>query len=90
MKIENQSEFLNYLDKWGFKTNPFNKTLIGIKELMKNYNSIEKIRNEIDFDIDGIVYKINDFKIQKRLGNVQMHQDGKLTNFQLIKVYRKF
>ena len=70
MKIENQSEFLNYLDKWGFKTNPFNKTLIGIKELMKNYNSIEKIRNEIDFDIDGIVYKINDFKIQKRLGNV--------------------
>ena len=70
MKIENQSEFLNYLDKWGFKINPFNKTLIGIKELMKNYNSIEKIRNEIDFDIDGIVYKINDFKIQKRLGNV--------------------
>ena len=70
MQIENQSEFLNYLDKWGFKTNPFNKTLIGIKELMKNYNSIEKIRNEIDFDIDGIVYKINDFKIQKRLGNV--------------------
>ena len=70
MKIENQSEFLNYLDKWGFKTNPFNKTLIGIEELMKNYNSIEKIRNEIDFDIDGIVYKINDFKIQKRLGNV--------------------
>ena len=70
MKIKNQSEFLNYLDKWGFKTNPFNKTLIGIEELMKNYNSIEKIRNEIDFDIDGIVYKINDFKIQKRLGNV--------------------
>ena len=70
MKIENQSEFLNYLDKWGFKTNPFNKTLIGIEELMKNYNSIQKIRNEIDFDIDGIVYKINDFKIQKRLGNV--------------------
>ncbi len=70
MKIENQSEFLNYLDKWGFKTNPFNKTLIGIEELMKNYNSVEKIRNEIDFDIDGIVYKINDFKIQKRLGNV--------------------
>ena len=29
-----------------------------------------KKRNEIDFDIDGIVYKINDFEIQKRLGNV--------------------
>ena len=37
---------------------------------MKNYHHIEKKRNEIDFDIDGIVYKVNDFKLQKRLGNV--------------------
>ena len=70
MKIKKQSDFLNYLDKWGFKTNPYNQTLTGIGELMKNYSLIENKRNEIDFDIDGIVYKINDFKIQKRLGNV--------------------
>ena len=70
MKINKQSEFLNYLDKWGFKTNPYNQTLTGIGELMKNFSLIENKRNEIDFDIDGIVYKINDFKIQKRLGNV--------------------
>jgi len=70
MNIRNQAEFLDYLDKWGFKTNPFNKTIIGIDNLMKNYRYLEKKRNEIDFDIDGIVYKINDFKIQKRLGNV--------------------
>ena len=37
---------------------------------MKNYQEIEKKRNEIDFDIDGIVYKINSFDLQKRLGNV--------------------
>ncbi len=70
MNIKNQTEFLHYLNEWGFKTNPLNKTLIGIETLMKNYSFIEKKRNEIDFDIDGIVYKINDFKIQKRLGNV--------------------
>ena len=70
MKIENQQEFLEYLKKWGFKTNPFNKTIKGIKQLMNNYQFIEKKRNELDFDIDGIVYKINDFKLQKRLGNV--------------------
>ena len=70
MKIKKQSDFLNYLDKWGFKTNPYNQTLTGIGELMKNFSLIENKRNEIDFDIDGIVYKINDFKIQKRLGNV--------------------
>ena len=37
---------------------------------MKNYNEIEKKRANIDFDIDGIVYKVNDFAMQKRLGNV--------------------
>ena len=37
---------------------------------MKNYFLVEKNRGELDFDIDGIVYKINDFNLQKRLGNV--------------------
>ena len=37
---------------------------------MKNYNEVEKQRANLDFDIDGIVYKINDFELQKRLGNV--------------------
>ena len=32
---------------------------------MINYNEIEKKRNELDFDIDGIVYKINDFEFKK-------------------------
>ncbi len=36
----------------------------------KNYLIIEKKRSEIDFDIDGIVYKVNNFDLQKRLGNV--------------------
>ncbi len=70
MKIKNQSNYLQQLSEWGFKTNPFNKTIKGIKNLMKNYYEIEKKRNEIDFDIDGIVYKINSFDLQKRLGNV--------------------
>ncbi len=70
MEIKNQSNYLQQLSEWGFKTNPFNKIIKGIKNLMKNYHEIEKKRNEIDFDIDGIVYKINSFDLQKRLGNV--------------------
>ena len=70
MEIKNQSNYLQQLSKWGFKTNPFNKTIKGIKNLMKNYQEIEKKRNDINFDIDGIVYKINSFGLQKRLGNV--------------------
>jgi DNA ligase (NAD+) len=70
INIANQSEYLKYLSKWGFKVNPLNKKLSGIKNLLNNYQEIEKKRNKLDFDIDGIVYKINDFKLQKRLGNV--------------------
>ena len=70
MNISKQSDFLKKLKEWGFKTNPLNKTLKGIQNLMKNYKEIENKRVSLDFDIDGIVYKINDFKLQKRLGNV--------------------
>ena len=70
LKFENQFEYLEELDKWGFKTNPFNKLISGVKNLIINYEYLEKKRSEIDFDIDGIVYKINNFRLQKRLGNV--------------------
>ena len=70
LKVKSQDEFLEKLKEWGFKTNPLNKKIKKIDNLIKNYNLIEKKRSEIDFDIDGIVYKINDFKLQKRLGNV--------------------
>ena len=71
MKVKNQIDFLKKLDDWGFKTNPLNKIIHGTKNLMKNYNQIEKKRKDLNFDIDGVVYKINDFQIQKRrLGNV--------------------
>ncbi len=70
LKINNQFEYLNKLRLWGFKTNPLNKLISGVKNLVKNYHTIEKQRANLDFDIDGIVYKINNFNLQKRLGNV--------------------
>ena len=70
MKLKSQSEFLKKLDQWGFKINPLNKVITGTKNLISNYKEIEKKRNSIDFDIDGIVYKVNNFEMQKRLGNV--------------------
>ncbi len=68
--IENQSDFIKKLSEWGFKTNPLNKLISGVKNLIEYYNEIEKKRTSLDFDIDGIVYKVNDFTMQKRLGNV--------------------
>tara|TARA_B100000989_G_scaffold247438_1_gene194742 strand:- start:24 stop:2054 length:2031 start_codon:yes stop_codon:yes gene_type:complete len=70
LKVQNQSDYLKKLYEWGFKINPLNKLICGIKNLIENYNYIEKKRADLDFDIDGIVYKVNEFNLQKRLGNV--------------------
>ncbi|WP_415271508.1 NAD-dependent DNA ligase LigA [Candidatus Pelagibacter sp. Uisw_121] len=68
MKINNQTSFLENLKLWGFKINPFNKKIIGVKNLILNHRELEEKRKELAFDIDGIVYKVNDFALQKRLG----------------------
>ena len=70
LKVDNQFDYLKKLGSWGFKTNPLNKLISGVKNLIQNYNEIEKKRSNLDFDIDGIVYKVNDFNLQKRLGYV--------------------
>ena len=70
LKSENQIDFIKKLDEWGFKTNPYNKKISGIKNLILNHKFLENERSEIEFDIDGLVYKINDFNLQKRLGFV--------------------
>tara|TARA_B100000902_G_scaffold397531_1_gene461622 strand:+ start:820 stop:2220 length:1401 start_codon:yes stop_codon:yes gene_type:complete len=70
LKLKKQTDFIKKLQDWGFKTNPFNKKISGVQNLVNNHNSFENKRSEIDFDIDGLVYKINDFKLQKRLGFV--------------------
>ena len=68
MQINTQSYFLKNLKVWGFKTNSLNKTITGIENLIINHADLEKKRKEIEFDIDGVVYKVNDFNLQRRLG----------------------
>ena len=68
--IDTQSEFLSNLKLWGFETSEYNTLLGSTSEIMNNYSELEKKRSEINYDIDGIVYKINDISLQKRLGFV--------------------
>ena len=68
MNIHNQTDFLKNLKMWGFKINQLNKNISGIKNLLQNHKILEEKRKEIPFDIDGVVYKVNDFNLQKRLG----------------------
>ena len=67
-KFKKQSDFLSALKKWGFKTSKFNKIISGKDNLIKNHQEFENKRYEIEYDIDGLVYKINDLDLQKRLG----------------------
>ena len=68
LNVTTQSEFLKKLKSWGFKTNKLNKVISGVENLIINHRKIEEQRKEIEFDVDGLVYKVNEFNLQKRLG----------------------
>ena len=69
MIFKTQSEFLEKISKWNFITNPLVKILKGIEEIENQHTKLDKERSSLDYDIDGLVYKINDLNLQKRLGN---------------------
>ncbi len=69
MTFLKQSEFLEKLKGWGFATNLHSKTVTGINEIEKHHKKIDSIRSSLDYDIDGLVYKVNEIKLQRRLGN---------------------
>ena len=69
MIFKTQSEFIAKLKKWGFQTNPYNVVVNGVEAIEKHHKKIEEMRSSIDYDIDGIVYKIDDLNLQKRLGD---------------------
>ena len=69
MTFKTQSEFLAKLKDWGFNINPLSQLISGLEETEKKYKEIESIRSSLDYDIDGLVYKVNDLSLQKRLGN---------------------
>ena len=67
--FKKQSGFLKKINDWGFKTNPHNFLARNLKEIKNQYNKIEKTRSDLDYDIDGLVIKIDDLLLQARLGN---------------------
>lgn len=70
IKPNSQIELLEYLNKFGFKINTTYKLCNSLEEIMEFYSMMEDERSKLPFDIDGIVYKINDLALQERLGFV--------------------
>ena len=64
------TETLQKVSALGFAVNNLMQTYRDEEGLMSFYNQIAKVRSELDYDIDGTVYKINDFALQDRLGFV--------------------
>jgi len=69
-KFKKQSEFIKALKKWGFVTSEYNSVIKGMENLVSNHEIFEKNRFKLDYDVDGLVYKLNDFNLQERLGFV--------------------
>ena len=65
MIFSKQSEFLEKIKGWGFEVNPLSESAINIEEIEKQHKKIDTLRSSLDYDIDGIVYKVNDFELQK-------------------------
>ena len=69
MIFTTQKEFLKKINNWGFSTNPLSETISGVEDIVKQHQKIDDLRSSLDYDIDGLVYKVNDLNLQKRLGN---------------------
>ena len=66
--FKNQTELLQKLKSWGFSINSYCNKVNSISEVEKNYSEIEALRSTLNYDVDGIVYKVNNFNYQERLG----------------------
>lgn len=63
-----QGELFTKLKEFGFKTEPHVKLCKSIDEVVNVYDQINDIRYSLQYDLDGMVYKVNDFALQNRLG----------------------
>ena len=65
-----QSELLSWYKTMGLPVNSDVKKVLGIDECERYYNDLEARRSQLDYDIDGIVYKIDDLATKAQLGTV--------------------
>jgi DNA ligase (NAD+) len=68
MSAETQWGMLEWLERCGFPTNPLSKLCRSVEELLAFHHDIELKRARLDYDIDGVVYKVNRLDWQRRLG----------------------
>lgn len=67
-KVKTQFDEIDLLSKLGFKTNTYSKVFDTIEEIQKFYEEWTKKKHDLEYELDGLVIKVNSIKIQKALG----------------------
>src|SRR6202167_5960411 len=70
MPADTQSGMIQWFERCGFKTNPLTKICRSVDALLQFHREIEAARATLDYDIDGVVYKVDRLDWQERLGFV--------------------
>jgi DNA ligase (NAD+) len=70
MPADTQSGMIAWFEHCGFKTNPLTRTCRSVEQLLAFHGEIESRRSHLDYDIDGVVYKVDRLDWQERLGFV--------------------
>lgn len=65
---QTQMRAVSRLADFGFDINPLTEICANSKEMINHFSMIEQNRADLDYDIDGVVYKVNDLSLQRRLG----------------------
>ncbi|MFH0297361.1 NAD-dependent DNA ligase LigA [Bradyrhizobium sp. 31Argb] len=68
MPEDTQTGMIHWFERCGFKTNPLTKLCHSVDELLAFHHKIEEQRAELDYDIDGVVYKVDRIDWEERLG----------------------
>ncbi len=67
---ERHSDFLLKMKEWGLRVSPLAEVVKGVEGCMSYYNKLQEIRSELPYEIDGVVYKVNNRHYQQELGFV--------------------
>lgn len=68
MPADTQLGMVEAFGRWGFPINPLMKRLESVADILSHYDDIGLKRADLDYDIDGVVYKVDDLALQARLG----------------------
>ncbi|MCG8605392.1 NAD-dependent DNA ligase LigA [bacterium] len=69
MEFSSHSEALECFKNWGFRVNPYISICSNIEDVIRRSAEIGKLREELDYEIDGVVIKVNNLALQDLLGS---------------------